>query len=193
MKQPKYLNDKILTAQEVKDYLKLPLSTVYELVAKGKIPAVKCGRQWRFLAADIHAFLRGSQYASKNRLPKTNERRTQTRALSLFHSAMYVVGSDPKELLRKGVLRNLTQSGCLFIGYQDHFDELGRRKIKSLEIGDFVEVAMEFPGDARRSVLIEGRIVYLLCNGKEAIGIQFHSPLLALQKLLQEEDHPTDR
>jgi len=41
-------DDKILTIDEVKAYLKIPKSTVYKLAQEGRIPAQKVGRQWRF-------------------------------------------------------------------------------------------------------------------------------------------------
>jgi len=49
---------KIMTAQEVSAYLRLPLSTIYELAAKGKLNGVKFGRQWRFLQEDLLAYFR---------------------------------------------------------------------------------------------------------------------------------------
>jgi excisionase family DNA binding protein len=37
-----------LTLQEVADYLRVNIKTIYRLLGKGKIPAIKLGRQWRF-------------------------------------------------------------------------------------------------------------------------------------------------
>ena len=38
----------ILTIREVAGYLKLPVSTVYRLAERRKLPGHKVGRQWRF-------------------------------------------------------------------------------------------------------------------------------------------------
>jgi len=38
----------IMTIEEVARYLRIPVSTVYRLAQKGRIPANKVGRQWRF-------------------------------------------------------------------------------------------------------------------------------------------------
>ena len=38
----------IMTLEEVADYLKLKPQTLYIWVQKGKIPAVKLGKEWRF-------------------------------------------------------------------------------------------------------------------------------------------------
>jgi excisionase family DNA binding protein len=37
-----------MTADEVAEYLRLPLSTVYKLVQDKKIPGFKVGKHWRF-------------------------------------------------------------------------------------------------------------------------------------------------
>lgn len=51
---------KVMTAKEVSDYLRLPMTTVYEMAAKGKFRGVKCGRQWRFLEIEIINYLQGN-------------------------------------------------------------------------------------------------------------------------------------
>ena len=45
--------EKVMTAQEVCEFLRIPLSGLYGLTKKGKIPAVKIGKHWRYLASDI--------------------------------------------------------------------------------------------------------------------------------------------
>lgn len=41
--------DEVLTAREVADLLKMPVSTIYELARRGELPARQLGRTWRFL------------------------------------------------------------------------------------------------------------------------------------------------
>lgn len=43
----------LLTAAEVADRLRLPLSTVYYLAKEGKLRGFRVGRSWRFPAAGI--------------------------------------------------------------------------------------------------------------------------------------------
>lgn len=50
------------TIEELQNYLKLPRSTVYLLVAEGKIPVVKLGKHRRFIPDEVESALR--------RLPK---------------------------------------------------------------------------------------------------------------------------
>ena len=51
------IDEVFLTTEEVLEYLKINLRTVYRLIKAGKIPAVRVGRQWRFRKSDIDAWL----------------------------------------------------------------------------------------------------------------------------------------
>ena len=42
------MDTEFLTVEEVAEYLRLPLSTVYKLVQDNKIPGFKVGKHWRF-------------------------------------------------------------------------------------------------------------------------------------------------
>ncbi|HEX2975809.1 MAG TPA: helix-turn-helix domain-containing protein [Bacteroidales bacterium] len=41
-------DDKIMTLEEVADYLRLTPQTIYTWAQEKKIPAVKLGKEWRF-------------------------------------------------------------------------------------------------------------------------------------------------
>lgn len=41
-------NDKIMTLEEVAEYLRLTPQTIYSWAQEKKIPAVKLGKEWRF-------------------------------------------------------------------------------------------------------------------------------------------------
>jgi excisionase family DNA binding protein len=49
--------DEVMTAREVSDLLKMPVSTVYELARRGEIPARRLGRTWRFLRPRLEELL----------------------------------------------------------------------------------------------------------------------------------------
>jgi excisionase family DNA binding protein len=51
------IDETFLTTDEVLEYLRVNLRTVYRLIKAGKIPAVRVGRQWRFRKPDIDAWL----------------------------------------------------------------------------------------------------------------------------------------
>jgi excisionase family DNA binding protein len=46
------------TFQELQGYLKLPRSTIYMLVAEGKIPSVRLGKHRRFMPDEVETALR---------------------------------------------------------------------------------------------------------------------------------------
>lgn len=48
----------VLTISEVAEYLKVAERTIYRLAAAKKIPAFKVGGMWRFLRADIDAWIK---------------------------------------------------------------------------------------------------------------------------------------
>ena len=55
----------LLTAGDVAAWLKLNIETVYDLIAKDQLPAIKIGGQWRFQEAQIRAWLGRRRAAHK--------------------------------------------------------------------------------------------------------------------------------
>ncbi|MBU1862173.1 MAG: helix-turn-helix domain-containing protein [Candidatus Omnitrophica bacterium] len=53
MNENKNNQSHFMTAQEVSDYLRIPLNSVYYLTQKGDIQAVKIGKHWRYVKEDI--------------------------------------------------------------------------------------------------------------------------------------------
>lgn len=53
-----------LTADEVAEYLRLPLSTVYKLAQDNVIPGFKVGKHWRFKSVSIQEWI--SQQEKRN-------------------------------------------------------------------------------------------------------------------------------
>lgn len=49
--------DEVMTAREVADLLKMPVSTIYELARRGELPARRLGRTWRFLRPRLEELL----------------------------------------------------------------------------------------------------------------------------------------
>lgn len=57
----KYLKDaELLTVREVARFLKVNEYTLYRLVAKKKLPAIKVGSQWRFERRVLERWLRNN-------------------------------------------------------------------------------------------------------------------------------------
>jgi excisionase family DNA binding protein len=53
----------LLTAADVAAWLKLNIETVYDLIAKDQLPAIKIGGQWRFQEAQVREWLAGRSAA----------------------------------------------------------------------------------------------------------------------------------
>jgi excisionase family DNA binding protein len=59
--------DKFLTVKELCQYLKIPKPTLYMLLAKGRIPAAKVGKQWRFNKDSIDKWMADKEKYYTNR------------------------------------------------------------------------------------------------------------------------------
>jgi len=61
MQEPQNGNGKkVMSVKEVSNFLKIPVSTTYDLAKRGKIRAAKFGRHWRFLEEDILSYFRST-------------------------------------------------------------------------------------------------------------------------------------
>jgi excisionase family DNA binding protein len=59
-----HMDSEFLTAEEVAEYLRLPLSTVYKLVQDKRLPGFKVGKHWRFRKDAIQNWIKDQE--SKN-------------------------------------------------------------------------------------------------------------------------------
>ncbi|NNC91121.1 MAG: helix-turn-helix domain-containing protein, partial [Acidimicrobiia bacterium] len=53
----------MLTTKDVQALINVDRSTIYRMAESGKLPAIKVGRQWRFPAEEINAWLAGGNKA----------------------------------------------------------------------------------------------------------------------------------
>lgn len=51
------MSDKLLTTEEVTEYLNIDLRTLYRYIKECRIPAIRVGRQWRFRKEQIESWL----------------------------------------------------------------------------------------------------------------------------------------
>jgi excisionase family DNA binding protein len=61
----------IMTIEEVADFLRIPVSSVYKLAQEGKIPAQKVGRHWRFHRPTLTKWIACEAYVDS---PKVDSR-----------------------------------------------------------------------------------------------------------------------
>ncbi|NNJ48524.1 MAG: helix-turn-helix domain-containing protein, partial [Acidimicrobiia bacterium] len=63
----------MLTTKDLQELINVDRSTIYRMAESGKLPAIKVGRQWRFPAQEIEAWLAGGETAASTPLPRTEE------------------------------------------------------------------------------------------------------------------------
>lgn len=59
--------EKLLTLYEVAEYLRLNRFTVYRMVERGELPAIKVANQWRFKERDIDKWLEENKKLKRKR------------------------------------------------------------------------------------------------------------------------------
>jgi excisionase family DNA binding protein len=59
-----------LTPEEAAQYLRLHPDTMYRLLQRGDLPALKVGRQWRVRRSDLDAYLRGEAPGADAKRPQ---------------------------------------------------------------------------------------------------------------------------
>lgn len=62
------MDSEFLTVEEVAEYLRLPLSTVYKLVQDKKLPGFKVGKHWRFRKETFHDWIKEQERKNAFRL-----------------------------------------------------------------------------------------------------------------------------
>jgi len=63
----------VMTIQEVSEYLRIPVSSLYRLAQSGKIPSQKVGRHWRFRREAIDRWLEENPFRANPQKVAANE------------------------------------------------------------------------------------------------------------------------
>ena len=58
----KHIDERLLTIDEVANFLNINPMTIYSWVREGKIPAFKIGKVWRFQKSEIDKWLKKQKY-----------------------------------------------------------------------------------------------------------------------------------
>ena len=61
--------ERLMTLEEVTEYLRLSKDTVYRMANTGKLPASKVGSQWRFRKEDVDQWLEKNKNVKRNDTP----------------------------------------------------------------------------------------------------------------------------
>jgi excisionase family DNA binding protein len=73
--------EKIMTAKELGQFLKLSESTIYKLASNGEIPGFKIGDSWRFELEEIQKLIRDSKKKGRKQRDPVEEREERKRLL----------------------------------------------------------------------------------------------------------------
>ena len=63
--------NKLMTLEEVANYLSLSKDTIYRMANAGKIPASKVGSQWRFRKGDVDQWLDKNMNVRRDDIPNS--------------------------------------------------------------------------------------------------------------------------
>jgi len=130
-------DDYFLTTEEVLDYLQVNLRTIYRLIKRGRIPAVRVGRQWRFRKRDIDAWL---------------SRRGAARGAGLDRPRILVV--DDEEAVRAMLVKTLTMADYDVDTAEDGAAALDRLRATDY---DLLITDLKMPGMDGLSVIRQAR------------------------------------
>ena len=68
------MKPEFMTIEELSEYLRLSVHTLYKMAQQGRIPALKAGAAWRFKKEEIDEWMK----AGAKRSSKPGENRSQT-------------------------------------------------------------------------------------------------------------------
>lgn len=165
MKDPS--SERVMTAQELSFYLKLPLSTVYALTKKGIIRGVKFGKHWRYLEREIQEYLlRSSRFSSNPHPLVPSERREHPRINCSLHAELVPILYYNGAVEKTGLVQNLSAGGALFTTDGTASD---------FSLGDPVKLIFDLPSQEPRKIEVNGRVVRHIGdkNGVRACAVKF--------------------
>jgi len=161
----------VMTAQEVSDYLKIPLSTLYGLTKSRKILGVKIGKHWRYLKENMDAYLFSSATITKSHLSSKSflEKRQTPRINSELQATLSTLLPRKNGLKHEGVIHNLSDGGVLFISSN------GESHSTYYELGDPVKLVFKIKDENQEQMILEGRIIHQrsITRSETAFGIKF--------------------
>ena len=85
---PESLTGDILTIKQLSDYLMVSEKTIYRMMEKRQIPAVRVGSQWRFRRRDIEAW----RYGRADAHPKQGQPQPHLDDIELDYARLAVEG-----------------------------------------------------------------------------------------------------
>jgi excisionase family DNA binding protein len=166
---------KVLTADEVSHYLKIPLSTLYGLTKRNQIKGTKVGKHWRYLEEDVRYYLIGFSAPQHNTItnekPAFNERRTSPRINCEVPAEILVLLPQNRQTFSACTVKNLSEGGVFLTGVST----------QGLCVGDPVRIIFDISENQNQKIETRGRVVHSQGSTGTFFGIKF-KPLAAEER-----------
>jgi len=127
-----------MTAKEVSAFLRIPLTSLWRHTKRGKIRGVKVGKHWRYLEADVHAFLQGTANFRRD-ITHISNQRSYARINCDIPATLTVLLPKKTASESGGSIRNLGEGGAFFT------HDSGSKSTK-LKVDDPVKIVFNLPG-----------------------------------------------
>ena len=108
----------IMTAKEVCAYLKIPLSTLYGLTKRHRIPGIKVGKHWRYQRKDIRKLVLGWESVDRihqTRATQARDRRQHSRINCGIQAQFSTLLDRKQRLTCTGMIHNISPLGAMVI------------------------------------------------------------------------------
>ena len=92
------MQEQLLTPQEVSDYLRVGLRTVYNWIKKGELPAIRLGKTYRIERTDFDHFLRQRKTVRTSRSWQRRFDTAMEKSQRAFRDYLVNQGYDPEAL-----------------------------------------------------------------------------------------------
>jgi len=179
MKPVSSAGPKLLTTQQVSEYLRISLSTVHHLTRTGKLKPTKQGRQWLFIKEDIDGYL-SSGYATAAALQhyEGKERRKSGRVRYLMQ-AYLLIQLPTRRWEGEGNILNISENGILF-------ESRELLLYKSPMYNEALVTLILYPESGQRHVFeVKGKIIRSEIYNRTRFGIEFAEPLPEIAEILE--------
>lgn len=92
------MENKLLTPQEVAEILKIKKNTVYDMIKRGALPAIKMGKQLRILYSDVEEYLYGPKNSILANSAFTLQEKINTKDVIYSQSSTFILSGQDEIL-----------------------------------------------------------------------------------------------
>lgn len=163
-----------MTIKEVSAYLRIPVSTIYDLAGKGKIRGVKFGKHWRFLEEDILHYLHYGDRGYPAHDTRSTEKRESFRVNSEIPAGIAVQLNGRSGLLAEGTIANLSEGGAFFVYTENGGNGNGTPAGGARAVpGDPVKLVFRMTEQAPSKLEVDGLVIHQGAGPRTGAGIKF--------------------